>query len=114
MAYGSILYENEDYRFQETQPDFFSDLNLDQIVEAMTESRQEYDLKPFFWTSVRDVETVHYWQEVMRDLKKEKARHGVEGFSEKMGLVHRYLEMADRLDNGLFRKGWVPEAALVY
>ena len=51
MIFQSILVErNEDGIKKETleMPDCFADLNLDQILEAITAGKQEYDLKPFF------------------------------------------------------------------
>jgi len=96
------------------QPDFFPDLNLDQVIEAATSAKQEYDLKPFFWTPLRDPETVRYRQEVFRDLEDESLMVHIKAFAEKMSTVRRYLAMVEKLDFDYHRKGWVLEAALVY
>ncbi|MEN6567861.1 MAG: hypothetical protein ABFC57_16380 [Veillonellales bacterium] len=53
MKLHSILFgEMADSRITETEtaevPDFFSDLILDQIIDAITADKQEYHLKPFF------------------------------------------------------------------
>ena len=47
MTFRSILFENpQDSIKRETSeaPDFFSDLNLDQIIDAVTAGRQDYNL----------------------------------------------------------------------
>ena len=51
MALYSILYENIEEDFQKEraeQPEFFTDLNLDQIVNSITAEKRSYNLKPFF------------------------------------------------------------------
>lgn len=58
MDFRSVLYEEtENSAIYETaeEPEFFNDLNLDQIVDAITAGKQEYDLKPFYYTSLKDI-----------------------------------------------------------
>jgi DNA mismatch repair protein MutS len=107
------LPENEPEASSE-QPDFLSDLNLDRIIEAVTAHKEEYDLKPFFWTPLRDPELVRYRQEVMRDLEDEAVMACIQAFAEKMRTVRRYLALAEKLDYEYHKKGWILEAALVY
>ncbi|MFO3795779.1 MAG: MutS-related protein [Anaerolineales bacterium] len=96
------------------QPDCFPDLNLDQIVAAIIAPKQEYDLAPFFYSPLREVESVLYRQEVMRDLENETLLEHIKAFAAAMSTVHRYLAMAEKLDFAYHQKGWVLEAALLY
>ena len=105
---GSVQYETQH------QPDFFPDLNLDQIIEAITASKAEYNLKPFFWTPLRDPQLVRYRQEIMQDLENEAVMACIKAFAEKMRTVRRYLALAEKLDYEYHKKGWILEAALVY
>jgi len=111
----SILYKHDEHRpLTSVQPTFFSDLNLNQVVAAITNLKQGYQLQPFFWTPLRDVETVYYRQEVFQDLEHEPVMMAIKAFAEGMGTVRRYLTMIDKLDIDYHKKGWFLEAVLVY
>ncbi len=74
MTFQSILFEKaEDSLKKETveAPVFFGDLNLDQIVEAVTAGREEYNLRPFFYTPLNDIDAIKYRQEITQDLENE-------------------------------------------
>jgi len=116
MPFLSILFKNEDdiKRQGVEQLAFFRDLNLNQIVEAVTAGKQEYNLKPFFTTPLRDVETICYRHEVMRDMEDEALMAHINVFAEKMIIVRRYLALAEKLDLDHHKNGWFLEATLVY
>jgi len=117
MAFHSILSEKtEDSVKKETfgVPACFVDLNLDQVIEAITAGKREYNLKPFFYTPLRDVDTIQYRHEIMRDLENETLMGNVRSFAQKMVVVRRYLAMIDKLDFKYHKEGWFLEAVAIY
>jgi len=94
-----------------SEPDCFSDLNLDQVMAAITASRQDADLRAFFHAPLDDVDAVRYRQEVFRDLRPE-ARAAFSAFCAAMRGVRGLL--AERLDHRYQRESWFFEAAETY
>lgn len=117
MTFHSILSRNAKDRINTGEigtPAFFVDLNLDQIVDAITAKRQEYDLKTFFYTPLSDAETIHYRHEVFQDMEDVAVMKSIKNFSEKIITMHRYLRLAQKSDFNYHKKGWFLEATLVY
>lgn len=118
MSFVSILFEKSyDGESGETlrkAPAFFRDLNLDQIVEAIVSGWKEYDLTPFFYTSLTDPDTIRYRQEVMQDLEIKMVVQSVEAFSQRMRTMRSYLGLAKKLDYKYEKKRWFINAIQVY
>ncbi len=115
--FRSILFSrNEDGEEKETPeaPAFFPDLNLDQIIDAITSGRDEYDLKPFYYTSLKDVGTITYRHEVMRDLENKILFECIQSFSEKMRRMREHLAQAAKLYYRLQKERWFLEAVEIY
>jgi len=74
MAFTSVLFP-ENYTNRDTldeAPDYFRDLNLDQIVdEIISDKRLEY-LKRHYYTAIESAETIRYRQALFSDLKNSK------------------------------------------
>ncbi|WP_148134489.1 MutS-related protein [Candidatus Formimonas warabiya] len=117
MTFQSILFERagDDIKKETLEPPaFFADLNLDQIIDAITAGKQEYDLKPFFYTSLPDIETIKYRQEIMQDLENQTLFEQIKSFAQKMRAMHRYLSLVDRLYYKYHKEGWFLEAVDLY
>jgi DNA mismatch repair protein MutS len=117
VAFKSILFNRADGGGEEVSsemPAYFADLNLSQVVDAITAGKQEYDLKPFFFTPLHNEDTILYRQEVMRELDNDTLMQNVRSFSQQMVLTHRYLGLVEKLDFKNFREGWFLEAVGVY
>jgi len=114
-AFYSILFDKDTIQKETTdQPAFFPDLNLDQVINAIAERKKEYDLKPFYYHSLRDVETIYYRHAVMQDLEDRKLMALIKTFAEKMIVVRRHLGLVEKLDFHHHKQGWFLEAALLY
>lgn len=84
MCFFSILYETpEDKPVVECsiQPDFFSDLNLDQIVSRIVDGSEEYQLEPFFYQPLTSISAIRYRQEVLQDLQSMELLEHMTAFS---------------------------------
>jgi DNA mismatch repair protein MutS len=117
MTFATILSsENNPTGPVETPeaPTCFGDLNLDQIVAAVTAGKQEYNLAPFYYTPLRDAAEIGYRQEVMRDLENQAVMKAVQNFAKGMRMVRRYLALGEQFSFHYHKEGWLLEAALVY
>ena len=117
MIFQSILCERSDDSTKEATseaPVFFVDLNLDQIIDAIIVGRDNYNLKPFFYTPLHDEDTIQYRQEIMRDLENETLMENIKSFAQRMVVTRRYLGLVDKLDFKNFKEGWFLEAAELY
>jgi len=117
MTFQSILFRNVEASINDDTneaPAFFSDLNLDQIIDAITSGKQEYNLKPYYYTPLHDAETIYYRHEVMRDMEEPGIMTTIKALAEKMIVVRRYLGLVEKLDFNHHKNGWFLEAALVY
>jgi DNA mismatch repair protein MutS len=117
MVFYSILFEKAEGDIKKETleaPAFFADLNLDQIIEAITAGKEEYHLKPFFYTFLKDADTIKYRQDVMRDLENEVLFERIKSFSEKMRKMRRYLTLVDTLYYKYHKEAWFLEALKLY
>ncbi len=70
--FKSILFaegQNLSDEGSQVAPAYFSDLNLDQIVDSIIVGREEYGLKPFLHLPLSTIDEIHYRQDVFRDLE---------------------------------------------
>ena len=117
MNFHSILFERtEDSIKKETleAPAFFVDLNLDQIIDAITAGKQEYNLKPFFYTPLNDVDAIKYRHEIFRDLESKNLFESIKSFAQKMRTMCEHLAQANKLYYKYQKERWFLETIEIY
>jgi hypothetical protein len=97
LDFHSILFPEPDAAIKHEAPGFFHDLNLDQVVAAITAGRQDYELAPFFHTPLHELDVIAYRQEVMRELEGESVLQAVQSFSSHMRSMREHLVQRDKL-----------------
>jgi hypothetical protein len=92
-AFQSILFDSAHAIVQETSeaPEFFVDLNLDQIVDRITLGKQEYNLKPFFYTPLSSIDAIAYRHEILRDLENSDLLETSKAFAQRMREMREHL-----------------------
>ena len=89
-------------------PAFFGDLNLDQVLGAMTKGRERYALEPFFCSPLGDVADLRYRHEACRDLERDDVREAVDRFAEGMESVRRRIALVEPAASSARAAGLAP------
>ncbi|MDA8088090.1 MAG: hypothetical protein M0Z75_15505 [Nitrospiraceae bacterium] len=117
MTFNSILFKKagESIRKETLEaPACFVDLNLDQIMEAVTEGRQEYNLKPFFYTPLGDVDSIAYRHEIFLDLESQNVFGNIKSFAQRMRAMREHLARAEKLYYKLQKERFFLKAVEIY
>jgi len=99
---------------RQPQPDFFEDLNLDQIVDAITAGRDEYNLKPFFFSPLVKLHSIVYRYDIFREFENQALLEMVHSFAAEMRSVRSFLARSEKLDYKFEKERWFLDAASVY
>jgi DNA mismatch repair protein MutS len=116
-GFQSILFEHPESGADAdrlNEPDFFADLNLDQVLESMVAGREQYKLKPFFFAPLHQVAAVRYRHEVLRDLEKADVLESVSRFAESMQSMRQHLAQTEKLHYQLQKQSWFLDAVETY
>ncbi len=95
-------------------PDVFADLNLDQVVDAITVDRPDYDLKPFWYVPVSSVAALTYRHEIFREFETGAVEECVRSFAGGMRFVREHLQHVGKLRYKYQRELWFLDAAKAY
>ena len=116
VAFASILFPTpfSTPAGLRTDPPYFRDLNLDQLLDGILAGREEYDLRPIFLAPLREPATVVYRQEIVRDLDDAANAAPIRAFAVAMRAVRRCVETAAKMPYLEQRWAWQLEAAEGY
>jgi hypothetical protein len=120
MSFTSILFLNEqdcpahDADAGTDDPDYFIDLNLNQVIDTVTAGFDRYDLRPLFRVLPDTVEAVCYRQDVMRDLETHAVSTAAAEFTRAMQRVRDQIEQTSKLRYRFQKEGLFLDAVLTY
>ena len=117
MRFHSILFLERDELIRRETPEapaFFHDLNLDQIVEAITAGWQDYRLAPFFHISLSDLDAITYRQEVMQDMEDKALYESISSFSKRMRAMRQLLPQPEQHYYKYQKERWFLSAVEIY
>ncbi len=111
----SILFDHSEMSVDDREvPEIFGDLNLNQIVDSITAGRDEYNLKPFFYAPLSDVEVVRYRYDILRDLEDQAVAGHVRSFADEMREMRRHLLQAGKAYYKYQKQSWFLDAVETY
>lgn len=112
----SVLFDADPgpHREAASSPDFFADLNIDQIVTAATRGRDEYRLAAFYDVALASPDAIVFRQDVMRDVQHPNVRNVISEFAAPMREVRGQLARAAKRGYRRQQQRWFVDAAALY
>jgi hypothetical protein len=109
-GFASILFrpEDADLPLAETEPEYFSDLNLDQLVVQLCRDRSLERLQPLFWTRLSSLEAVSYRQAAIAEIEQPEVAEIVARFVSGFARVTQQLGL-----RGQVRYAWQQRRCLL-
>lgn len=95
------------------EPDFFADLNLDQVIAAAVQGRDEYRLHGFYRSPLHDEGAVRYRQDVFRDLEAGLAPEMAE-FGKAMQRARSHMAAVEQRGHGYSQAAWFLDGGSIY
>ncbi|MCR4421420.1 MAG: hypothetical protein NUV32_02965 [Exilispira sp.] len=130
MAFNSILFKekdqkvflNDNFMYNDKEPEFFNDLNLDYFIEELVKHKEKYNLKEFFYRPLCDKETIIFRQEIMKDLevndelfkKIKDFAHIIFDAVKNVEMVIKYLKETEEKHKNYLEKGRFLNSFIVY
>lgn len=117
MEYHSILFDSVENEISEenfNMPEFFNDLNLDQIIQEILINKEEYNLNIFFYQCLKNLSTINFRLEVMRELEDTDIYNNIVTFSIEMKKVREFVGYSQNLHNPYQREKWLLDAVMRY
>jgi DNA mismatch repair protein MutS len=106
MTFPSVLFRPGDSRALSNElPGCFADLNLDQVVEAITAERDNYHLQSFFYTSLYESDAIVFRQEIFHDLENGSLIDGIRSFATQMQEVRKQFALLSKYYHKRQREG---------
>lgn len=122
--YYSCLFptrESEPKEFVRTMPEYFKDLNLDQITACAMEEYGKFDIAKHYYTILTDEETIRYRQEAMKEMENPEILQAAKDVCEILVAVSRLLPKLESslagqgpMENNAMTKGQFLNAAVKY
>lgn len=80
-------------------PEFFIDLNLNQIVRELQNNVDEYEIRKLYYRLPKNYETMCYRQDIYREIRGKKLEKILDLFSFKMRETRKYKEFHEKVEN---------------
>ena len=95
--FRSILFlEEREPADSVSEPEFFPDLYLDQVVASVTAPYDEYHLRPFFYALPRTPTVIEYRQEIFQDLENPAIVDPIRTFAGQLTTMRQQLADANK------------------
>ena len=115
MQFSSILFnQNKGVEELSSALDFYTDLNLDQIIDTVISYKKEFDIKRYFYMPQVSKEDIIYRQDIVKDLQKDGFYLSVDEFSNKILQIIQYQDMIKNLEYKEYKNGWFLQMMILY